>query len=239
MPLKEERYVAPKEKRPPQMGRAPSQAVVYQQIPKSERMPMNSKTVRLEELCIIKTGAPTSRAKRIPEGVEPKDVRVLLPRAMQGGVIIDDELAIEAVGEVKDENYTREGDVVIKLSTPYDSVYVDKAHEGIMITSFGMVIRKKPEADIDMQYLSMFLNLPQTNSVLQAVSTGRSVAMAMLKRQTVADIEVPLLPIERQRKLAELFQAVQERKRQYTRLIDLDEELVASQMTRSIWGEGE
>lgn len=108
-----------------------------------------------------------------------------------------------------------------------------------MITSFGMVIRKKPEADIDMQYLSMFLNLPQTNSVLQAVSTGRSVAMAMLKRQTVADIEVPLLPIERQQKLAELFQAVQERKRQYTRLIDLDEELVASQMTRSIWGEGE
>ena len=169
---------------------------------------MNSKTVRLEELCIIKTGAPTSRAKRIPEGVEPKDVRVLLPRAMQGGAIIDDELAIEAVGEVKDENYTREGDVVIKLSTPYDSVYVDKAHESIMITSFGMVIRKKPEADIDMQYLSMFLNLPQTNSVLQAVSTGRSVAMAMLKRQTVADIEVPLLPIERQQKLAELFQAV-------------------------------
>ena len=189
---------------------------------------MNSKTVRLEELCIIKTGTPTSRAKKIPEGVEPKDVRVLLPRAMQGGAIIDDELAIEAVGEVKDENYT-----------PYDSVYVDKAHEGIMITSFGMVIRKKPEADIDMQYLSMFLNLPQTNSVLQAVSTGRSVAMAMLKRQTVADIEVPLLPIERQQKLAELFQAVQERKRQYTRLIDLDEELVASQMTRSIWGEGE
>ena len=91
---------------------------------------------------------------------------------MQGGAIIDDELAIEAVGEVKDENYTREGDVVIKLSTPYDSVYVDKAHEGIMITSFGMVIRKKPEADIDMQYLSMFLNLPQTNSVLQAVSTA-------------------------------------------------------------------
>lgn len=200
---------------------------------------MSIKTTRLEELCSIKTGAPTSRAKRIPEGVEPREVKVLLPRAMQDGTIIDNELAIEAVGEVKDENYTREGDVIIKLSTPYDSAYVDKAHEGIMITSFGMVLRKKPEAELDMQYLSMFLNLPQTNSVLQAVSTGQSVAMAMLKRQTVADIEVPLLPIERQRKLAALFQAVQERKRQYMRLIELDGELVTSQMTKSIWGEEE
>lgn len=200
---------------------------------------MNSKTARLEELCTIKTGAPTSRAKKIPEGVEPRDVRVLLPRAMQVGAIVDDELATEAVGEVKDENFTHAGDVVIKLSTPYDSVYIDKTHEGIMITSFGMVLRKKPEAELDMQYLSMFLNLPQTNSVLQAVSTGQSVAMAMLKRQTVAGIEVPLLPIERQRKLAALFQAVQERKRQYVRLLELDEELVTSQMTKSIWGEEE
>ena len=200
---------------------------------------MSNKIARLEELCTIKTGTPTSRAKKIPEGVEPKDVRVLLPRAMQGGTIIDGELAVEAVGEVRDENFTREGDVVIKLSTPYDSVYIDKEHEGIMITSFGMVLRKKPEMDLDMQYLSMFLNLPQTNSVLQAVSTGQSVAVAMLKRQTVAGIEVPLLPIERQRKLAALFLAVQERKRQYMRLIELDEELVISQMTKSIWGEEE
>ena len=108
-----------------------------------------------------------------------------------------------------------------------------------MITSFGMVLRKKAEAELDMQYLSMFLNLPQTNSVLQAVSTGQSVAMAMLKRQTVADIEVPLLPLERQLQLASLFQAVQERKSQYARLIELDDELVASQMTKSIWGEEE
>ena len=200
---------------------------------------MNISNIKLEKLCTIKTGASTSRAKKISEGIEPKNVKVLLPRAMQGGSIIDDELAIETVGEVKEENFTREGDVVIKLSTPYDSVCIDKTHEGIMVTSFGMILRKKDGVELDMQYLSMFLNLPQTNAVLQAVSTGQSVAMAMLKRQTVADIEVPLLPIERQQMLANLFRAVQERKREYSRLIELDNELVASQMTKSIWGEEE
>lgn len=198
---------------------------------------MDITTMKLEELCTIKTGAPTSRAKKIAEGIEPREVKVLLPRAMQGGAIIDEELAIETVGEVKEENFTREGDVVIKLSTPYDSVYIDKAHEGIMITSFGMVLRKKDDAELDMRFLSLFLNLPQTNSILQAVSTGQSVAMAMLKRQTVADIEVSLLPLERQEKLASLFQVVQERKNQYERLIELDNELVTSQMIKSIWGE--
>ena len=88
-----------------------------------------------------------------------------------------------------------------------------------------------------MRFLSLFLNLPQTNSILQAVSTGQSVAMAMLKRQTVADIEVSLLPLERQEKLASLFQVVRERKNQYERLIELDNELVTSQMIKSIWGE--
>lgn len=198
---------------------------------------MDITTMKLEELCTIKTGAPTSRAKKIAEDVEPREVKVLLPRAMQGGAIIDEELAIEMVGEVKEENFTREGDVVIKLSTPYDSVYIDKAHEGIMITSFGMVLRKKDDAELDMRFLSLFLNLPQTNSILQAVSTGQSVAMAMLKRQTVADIEVSLLPLERQEKLASLFQVVRERKNQYERLIELDNELVTSQMIKSIWGE--
>lgn len=198
---------------------------------------MDITTMKLEELCTIKTGAPTSRAKKIAEGVEPREVKVLLPRAMQGGAIIDEELAIETVGEVKEENFTREGDVVIKLSTPYDSVYIDKAHEGIMITSFGMVLRKRDDTELDMRFLSLFLNLPQTNSVLQAVSTGQSAAMAMLKRQTVADIEVSLLPLERQEKLASLSQIVRERKNQYERLIELDNELVTSQMIKSIWGE--
>ena len=86
---------------------------------------MNSKTVRLEELCTIKTGAPTSRAKKIAEGVEPKEVKVLLPRAMQGGSIIDNELAIETVGEVKDENFTHEGDAIhvwcSKKGSPLDA----------------------------------------------------------------------------------------------------------------------
>lgn len=198
---------------------------------------MKVKTAKLDELCTIKTGSPVSRAKNIPEGVEAKETKVLLPRAMQGGNIVDSELAIELVGEVKEEYFTCRDDVVIKLSTPFDCVYVDEDHEGIMVTSFGMILRKRDDAPIDMQYLSMFLNAPQTNALLAAVSTGQTTTMAMLKRKTVADLEIPLLPVEKQGLLAKLSEAVGERIEERKRLIDLDKELLNSELTNAIWGE--
>lgn len=198
---------------------------------------MKIKTAKLDELCTIKTGSPVSRAKNIPEGVEARESKVLLPRAMQGGNIVDSELAIELVGEVKEEYFTRRDDVVIKLSTPFDCVYVDEDHEGIMVTSFGMILRKRDDAPIDMQYLSMFLNAPQTNALLAAVSTGQTTTMAMLKRKAVADLEIPLLPVEKQELLAKLSEAVRERIEERKRLIDLDKELLNSELTNAIWGE--
>ncbi len=200
---------------------------------------MSCKTAKLKELCTVKSGAPTSRAKKIAEGAESREVKVLLPRAMRDGSIVDAELDGATIGEVGEENFTREGDVVVKLSTPYDTVYIDKAHEGILVSSSSMVLRKRADAELDMQYLSVFLNLPRTNAMLQAVSTGQSAALAVLKRQAVDEIEVPLPPIERQRQLAALFQAVRERRCLYLRLIALDEELVTSQTTKLIWGEEE
>ena len=135
---------------------------------------MSIEYANLEELCHIKTGAPMARARKIPEGGEARSVRALPPRSLQGGSIVDDELVTEEVGEINKEHFTREGDVVIKLSTPYDSAYIDKDHEGILVTSSVMILRKKPDAAVDMQYLSMFLGMPQTNAVLQAVSTDRA-----------------------------------------------------------------
>lgn len=198
---------------------------------------MKCRTQKLEELCSIKVGSPSSRAKKIPEGVEPTEVKVLLPRAMQGGAILDEELADELVGNAKEGSLTQLDDVIVKLSTPYDCVRIDKAHTGILVTSFGIVLRKKEGAPIDMRYLSMFLNAPQTNTLLSAVSMGSTTTMAMLKRKTLADIDVPVLPMRQQELLAELFETVQKRRTEYQKLIDLDQELMNSQLTTAIWGE--
>lgn len=191
---------------------------------------MKYKTAKLEELCTIKTGAPVNRAKAAAGAEGARDIRVLIPRAMSAGAVIDEELAVERIGEVKGEFFTRRSDVIIKLSTPYGSVYIDEDHEGILVTSFGMILRAREGVPLSMRYLSMYLNHPQTLSILQSSSTGVGAGMTVLKRRTVASISVPLPPIEQQERLAELFLAVGERNREYRRLIDLGEELVASKM---------
>lgn len=195
---------------------------------------MKYKTAHIEDLCTIKTGTPIGRAKAIADEENAVDAKVLIPRAMSGGSVIDSELAVERVGGVREEFFTREGDVIIKLSTPHDSVYIDESHAGILVTSFGMILRAKKGAPLSMRYLSMYLNHPRTLSSLQASSTGMSAGMTVLKRRTVASVSVPLPPMEQQERLAELYLAVSERNREYRRLIELGEELVASQMSETL-----
>lgn len=191
---------------------------------------MKYETANLEDLCTIKTGAPIGRAKKAADAENALDARVLIPRAMSGGSILEEELVTERVGGVKEDFFTKKGDVIIKLSTPHDSVYIDEDHEGILVTSFGMILRAKEGKPLSMRYLSMFLNHPRTLSSLQAGSTGMGAGMTVLKRRTIAAISVPLLPMDQQESLADLYLAVNVRNREYRKLIELGEELVASQL---------
>ena len=46
------------------------------------------------------------------------------------------------------KKFTKEGDVVVKLSTPYNATYVTKENEGLAVPSFCAIIRvKKDEMD--------------------------------------------------------------------------------------------
>lgn len=197
---------------------------------------MMPETSKLKDLCEVKTGVPTGRAKKLSEGEQGHQVNILLPKAMSEGAIIDEELGPEVIGAVKDDYFTREGDVVIKLSTPYDSVYIDKEHEGLLITSFAMLLRKKDNVELNMRYLSMFLNAEHTNEILQSTIASQSV-VRLLRKHDVEDLEIALLPLQQQKLLADLFEAITERRQNYERLIELDRELLSSQLMQAIWGD--
>ena len=64
-------------------------------------------------------------------------VQVLAPKAISNGIIIKEDLGKAVLSKDVDENkYTKEGDVVIKLSTPYDAAYVTSKDIGLVIPSF-------------------------------------------------------------------------------------------------------
>ena len=100
-----------------------------------------------------------------------RTAKVLLPKAMDNGCI-DHSLLVEEklISEPDKERFTKLGDVVIKLSTPYDSVIIEKDDEGILVTSFCAIIRglDQPTA----RYLTAYFNSTEFNNLAKASTSG-------------------------------------------------------------------
>lgn len=60
------------------------------------------------------------------------NVQVLVPKAIVSGVIVKEDLGDAELGkQIDEEKYTHKGDVVIKLSTPYDAHMLMKKMQGL------------------------------------------------------------------------------------------------------------
>ena len=94
----------------------------------------------LSDIAEVIVGQITQRVAG--EKTEEGNVRVLVPKAISEGTIDDNSLdTLNLSKDVSDDKYTKEGDVVIKLSTPFEAAYIDKDHEGLLIPSFCAVVR--------------------------------------------------------------------------------------------------
>lgn len=193
-------------------------------------MPCEKKT--LGSLVEIKTGAPMSRAKKIAEGDRVVRARVLIPAALSSSQIEDDLLAEETVSKVKEELFTKAGDVVVKASTPYDCAFVDEKHEGLLVTSFGLILRPLPGSPIDMQYLAIYLGMEQANKELQLMSKGMTIQL--IKKRDLGDLLVPVPSAEEQVRLARLFEETQRCKQICRMLAEKSDVLLQSEFYRTV-----
>lgn len=193
---------------------------------------MSCEKMPLGKLVNIKTGAPMSRAKKIAEGDEAITAKVLIPAALSNSRIEDDFLAEETVSKVKGELFTKEGDVVVKASTPYDCAFVDNKHEGLLVTSFGLILRSLPKSPVDMRYLALYLSLEQTNKELQLMSKGMTIQL--IKKRDLGDLLVPVPSAEEQTRLARLFEETQRCKQICRMLSEKSDVLLQSEFYRSV-----
>lgn len=196
---------------------------------------MSIEYMPLGSLVEIMTGAPMSRAKKIAEGDDPINVKTLIPAAMSDGRIDDSQLANETVSKVKCELFTKESDVVLKASTPYDCAFIDKDHEGLLVTSFGLILRSGPQPLIDMRYLAVFLGLSQTNRELQGMSKGMTIKL--IKKRDIGSLMIPLPTPEEQARLAALFEGTQRRKELCRAIAKKSDMLLQSEFARSVFDE--
>lgn len=163
--------------------------------------------MRLNELAdVITVGQIMSRVayKDEEEKHEGKEVRVLVPSAISGGMINHNNLGSAVLKKkVSAERITQEGDIIIKLSSPYDCALVQEDESGLVVPSFCAVIRGFNMEIVDTRYLVGVLN---SVYVLQKLQAGiNSTAMAMIRSKSLQDLDILLPSIEEQKIVGQAY----------------------------------
>ena len=171
----------------------------------------------------ITTGQIMSRVKanedRNDEVIEVR--KVVIPKSITGdGSLLLEEMPEEKLKIVADEKrLTQKGDIVLKLSTPYDAGMVDEATSGCLVPSFCAIV--KNEDNIDNDYLLAFLNSDYCKKQLESQVTG--LTMTVLSVGKVKEVEIPLPTTEKQIEVGQAFHDAQKRLRLLRQIEELEQ----------------
>ena len=149
--------------------------------------------MRLDELADIVVGQIMTRVITAP-GEAGTVQRQLAPKAIAKGVVIDSNISEVVVAKkVVGEKVTKEGDVIMKLSTPYEAAYITKKHEGLVIPSFCAAIRSK--GSVDPGFLCAVINSEYFTEQIKFKTAGT--VLPMVKISDLRSIEIPVVSDEK------------------------------------------
>ncbi len=141
--------------------------------------------MKLEDIATISVGQILTR---VNDPNSEMKYKVLQPRAISEGVIRDEFIDEACVSKKMDEDkLTKEGDVVIKLSTPYEAAVVDEAHTGLLIPSFCAVIRG--QTSVNPSYLCALLNSSYVKEQIMRKIAGN--IRVMVKISDLRMVKIP------------------------------------------------
>ena len=130
--------------------------------------------------------------------------KVLTTKAMQFSIIYPDYLKlIEINKEFDEEALTKEGDIVIKKSYPFDPCYIFKEDENLLVSSFSVVIRDLP-SDVNVGYLLAYLDSERGFEEINKTLTDSKSKIIMSKNQLL-ELNVLLPDIKTQKEIGDKF----------------------------------
>lgn len=161
---------------------------------------------KLKEICTLTSGSIITRltADKI-RGEVANDIgrRTIVSKTVEKGYISDSDIVINDYKEIPNNNkLTKEGDIVIKLASPYRAALIDKEHEGMFISSFCSVIRNL-SIEVNPFYLIAYLNSDVCVAQLESRAVGS--AMRMLSNGKLGDLPVPIPDAETQKEIGDYF----------------------------------
>ena len=187
----------------------------------------------LKDIALLTAGVITRRVieDEKSENKNGDEILLLTPKAIQNGridhTLLQRETMIEGKGISK--FLTREGDIVLKLSSPYDSVIIQKEDEGLLLPSFLLKI-EITDKNINPSYLLAYLNSALFKESLKKSCYGS--VTTLVKKSDLDALDIPLLPVEKMDEIALCYEKMRKIKDKLEEYIALEEERL-----NAIWRE--
>ena len=152
-----------------------------------------------------------------------KSEKILVPKAINDGLIDHSLLQeVKLYKEVKDKFYTKKGDVIMKLSTPYDSCVIEKEEdEGLIVPSFSLIIRKiNPK--YNPYFVMAFLSSKCAWAQIKNSREGRM--LSIISKDSVAELDIPDFDRKEIKEISNRYKRFLDFKRLSAEIISLEKE---------------
>ena len=134
------------------------------------------------------------------------------------GYILPDSLEVFYATELLRQEYlTQQGDIIIRLSIPYTAILIDTDMTGMVVSSNFAIIRLNQKYMLP-EYLLWLLNTPDTKRKIYENSSSNM--LSAVRPTFFAELEVLLLPLADQEKIAKLNQLAKQEMQLLKKLAD-------------------
>ena len=179
----------------------------------------------IENLNII-GGQITSRIEAKLDSNKIGEIKVLTPKAIQNGCVNHKDLGLLNISQEADsKKVTKLGDIVIKLSTPYDACIIKEEDEGLLVPSFCAIINNVPDY-ISKDYLLAFLNSKVYQNQIKNLLIGQN--LPILSIGQIKKVELPLPSIDVQEDIGNTYKGTLDKIKLLERIISLESEYLES-----------
>lgn len=183
---------------------------------------------KLSELVSVVGGQIVTRvtadlAKGDP--VVDKERKTIVAKTISEGCINPDAIVVNDYKTTFDERkLTHEGDIIVKLSAPFNACLIDKENEGMLVSSFCSIIRDVKE--IDKKYLVAFLNSDVCQK--QLINSVSGSIMSILSNGKLGELSIPTPEMSKQVEIGEFFEKTIKNRTLLQKIIKLEDEKLAS-----------
>ena len=174
----------------------------------------------IKKIAKILGGQIISRVEARRDDEKIGNTKILVPKAISNGVIGHEKLVtIDIKMELDEKKLTKSGDIILKLSQPYDAAFITKNDENLLVTSFCLILRDF-DSNINPLYLLSVVNSDIYKEQALFLTSGATVPI--LTKGGIEKIVVDIPSMDEQERIIKVAQEIITKEQIFNEVIRLE-----------------